>query len=238
MNSAHHDSAETWAEWISAVEEATCDEYRRNPKRIVSDHGQEASATGDYAGRELLELLQNAGDAASEAGIAGRVHIELTEVGLLIGNTGVPFSRNGVESLRLPHLSPKRRAKFVGNKGLGFRAVLNWSRFPCILSGTLHLTYSFRFVQQKQNELLSGGGEIAAIIKKELQSTDSLLLPLLAFPACPRDQNLEPLLDSAEQRFLYHRALELGSGHGASSDKIASKEVTLDDSSAPSMAKR
>lgn len=203
------DSAETWSDWIAAEEEATCEEYRRNPRRLISDAGQEASATNDYAGRELLELLQNAGDAATDAGIEGRVRIELTETGLLVANTGKPFSRDGVASLRVAHLSPKRRAKFVGNKGLGFRAVLNWSRFPCILSGNLQLAYSFKFARQKQDDLVTGGGDVAQVILQELRTQESLLLPLLAFPVCPRDQNLEPLFDSEEQRLLFLSARKI-----------------------------
>ena len=111
---------------------ATADEYFRNPKRLLADHGTEQSITRDYVGREILELLQNANDAAIEAGQLGRVRIELHPEGLLVANTGQPFSRDGVDSLRLAHLSPKRarRAQLVGHKGLGFRAVLNWARFP------------------------------------------------------------------------------------------------------------
>jgi hypothetical protein len=45
---------------------------------------------------------------------------------LITANTGAPFSKAGVPSFRFPHTSPKsgENPQMVGNKGLGFRAVL------------------------------------------------------------------------------------------------------------------
>jgi len=205
------DSPATWAAWIRDQETATADEYRRNPKRLLADHATEDSITHDYVGREILELLQNANDAAIEAEALGRVRIELRSEGLLVANTGEPFSRDGVDSLRLAHLSPKRhrRAKLVGHKGLGFRAVLNWAGFPFILSGGLVLGYSSRFARDKQNWLRGRSTKLAATIEAETRGRDTLVLPLLAFPACPPDGELTPLLETDAQRALYTRGVEL-----------------------------
>ena len=88
----------TWASWIAQQEAETGEEYLRNPKRLLSDHRSEASVSADYVGREILELLQNAADAATEVQTHGCVHIELGATGLLVANTGAPFTRAGVDS--------------------------------------------------------------------------------------------------------------------------------------------
>ena len=51
------DTPAIWASWMNEQEAATADEYRRNPKRLLADHGSEESITRDYVGREILELL-------------------------------------------------------------------------------------------------------------------------------------------------------------------------------------
>ena len=94
-------SSTAWAAWIAEQEAVTGAEYCRNPKRLLSDHRAEASVSADYVGREILELLQNAADAATEVQTHGCVHVELNAFGLLVANTGAPFTRAGVDSLRL-----------------------------------------------------------------------------------------------------------------------------------------
>src|SRR5207302_131182 len=121
------DSPGTWASWLAEQEAITSEEYCRNPKRLLADHGNETSATRDYVGREVLELLQNANDAAIEAGVQGRVRVELHPGGLLVANTGAVSTREGVDSLRLAHLSPKR-ARYARARALkeshGFDTVI------------------------------------------------------------------------------------------------------------------
>ena len=144
-----------WHDWLSEQERISFNEYQQRPNRLVSDFNGEKTFVNDYIGREILELLQNANDAAAKAGKRGRVHFELLPSGLIAANTGAPFSKAGVASLCLPHTSPKpaEGPQMVGNKGLGFRAVLNWTRFPIILSADLAIVFSARVANQKQAEL-------------------------------------------------------------------------------------
>lgn len=67
------------------------------------------------------------------------MRIELSTARLIVANEGAPFIRDGVASLKLANFRPKRTRKrqMVGNKGLGFRAVLNWTRTPLVLSDGL-----------------------------------------------------------------------------------------------------
>ena len=69
-------------------EHISFDEYQRRPNRLVSDFNGEKTFVTDYIGREILELLQNANDAAAKAGKRGNVHFELLPAGLIAANTG------------------------------------------------------------------------------------------------------------------------------------------------------
>ena len=132
-----------------------------------------------------LELLQNASDAAHELHEPGFVRIELNEFGLIVANTGKPFSINGVGSLQTSHLSPKRhkRTSNIGNKGLGFRSVMNWSRRPIILSGALRIAYSLEEAEKKLTQLVQENEAVAEILQNESSGKSSLICPVLPFPA-------------------------------------------------------
>ncbi|MEI6035211.1 MAG: DUF3883 domain-containing protein [Verrucomicrobiae bacterium] len=131
-----------WRSWLIEETGRFLRVYEQDPRRIASDRGAERSASTAYHGREILELLQNANDAAAENGTNSHVRIELSPSGLVVANTGRPFQAGGITSLMLAHLSTKSRDSLViGNKGLGFRAVLNWTQRPIVLSGALALGF-------------------------------------------------------------------------------------------------
>src|SRR2546429_1024686 len=94
-----------WHAWLLSQAESNRAVYRQKPSLLIADHLRERAITQDYEGREILELLQNANDAAAEARIAGKVLIELSKDGLLVANSGAPFSAQGIESLQTDHLS-------------------------------------------------------------------------------------------------------------------------------------
>ena len=107
-----------------------------NYRTIASLDGQIAQA---YRGRCIQELLQNAHDAFTNAppGDSRRISFvlrTLPEPVLLIGNSGEPFLLNNFEGLCQLGQSPKDPNESVGNKGLGFRSVLEVSAFPEIWS--------------------------------------------------------------------------------------------------------
>lgn len=66
--------------------------YRAEPNRMLSDFNRERELIGEYNGRQLLEMLQNADDQGSK-----RVLIEWDEATrrLAISNEGAPFSAQG-----------------------------------------------------------------------------------------------------------------------------------------------
>lgn len=201
-----------WQVWLASRRELTCQVYTIKPEQLVADYRREHAITRDYEGREILELLQNASDAARTANEPGRVYIELSSAGLVVANTGEPFTRGGLMSLQTADLSPKRDRKrsLIGNKGLGFRSILNWSRQPIILSGSLQLAYSSTHAATVIEELASRAPEIAKAIEKEV-SAGNRPVPLLPFPMWL--ENLVVSMDSNTHALLERCQLLRNSGY-------------------------
>lgn len=128
--------------------------YFIDPNRILQDYRKETAEIEGYHGRELLELLQNAVDEL-ESATKRFVCIELTGKTLRFSNNGNMFSEDGIISLMYSNLSPKHKAhKYIGNKGTGFRSVLNWANRVRIYSGDLSIEFSSECAEEFLSELL------------------------------------------------------------------------------------
>ncbi len=108
----------------------------QNYRTLASLSGQVAQ---EYRGRCVLELLQNAHDALLKAGPTDPRQISFIlhtfpEPVLLIANSGIPFRRDDFEGICQLGQSPKDPNESVGNKGLGFRSVLEVCTCPEIWS--------------------------------------------------------------------------------------------------------
>ena len=96
--------------------------------------------THQYRGRTAIELLQNAHDALRRGadGGAGRVAFCLADEGdhgaLYVANDGRPVQEREAAALAEIGLSSKDPATDVGNKGLGFRSVLDVTDRPAVYS--------------------------------------------------------------------------------------------------------
>ncbi|MFB6721245.1 sacsin N-terminal ATP-binding-like domain-containing protein [Kribbella sp. NPDC056345] len=115
------------------------------PVRFREDaNAEEDLALGGYVDRLVVELAQNAADAALRAGVPGRVLFEFRGNTLVVANTGTPLSAEGVESLATLRASAKRDSdeSAVGRFGVGFAAVLAVSDEPVILSRTGGVRFS------------------------------------------------------------------------------------------------
>jgi len=100
-----------------------------------------------------------------------------------------------VKSLRLPDFSPKTgRRQFIGCKGLGFRAVLNWSHSPIILSGSLRLAYAEEAALRQQERMCLDSPAVRRLVETELAGSQLRAVPILAFPAFTENS----FLDSAQ----------------------------------------
>jgi hypothetical protein len=137
------------------------------PRYVTAAFNREKAHKEDYHGRELLELLQNADDHGPK-GRTGKILISVSKAGLCFANTGLPFPVEGVQSLVVPNQSSKAldRTKYIGNKGLGFRSVLNWTNAPFVLSGNMRLGFDRKRSIQWIEELCTEHPALEAQIKK------------------------------------------------------------------------
>lgn len=119
------------------------DAWGAGPARFREDaNAEEDLALGGYRDRLVVELAQNAADAAHRGGVTGRLRLTLHPASpdapalLAAANTGAPLDATGVESLSTLRASAKRSeldTAAVGRFGVGFAAVLAVSDEPAVL---------------------------------------------------------------------------------------------------------
>lgn len=102
-----------------------------------------------YHGRFLIELIQNGHDALSEErGAKSRILVrydpEDSQHGsLLVANDGLPFTSSNFERISQLGQSDKDPQKSIGNKGIGFRSVLEIAEAPEIYSRSVSSSAEF-----------------------------------------------------------------------------------------------
>lgn len=152
----------------------------KSHSRITSDYRNEKALTDAYNGRQLLEMLQNADDAQTD-----KVLLNLnTENNILtIANNGTPFDIKGLGSLMLANNSPKNKRDFIGNKGLGFRSILNWVDVVKIKTKVCVLEFSKEIARKQFEQLIPNIVTRQQIInnEKDLPHGD-LPIAILAIP--------------------------------------------------------
>ncbi|QFZ75698.1 molecular chaperone Hsp90 [Streptomyces fagopyri] len=112
------------------------DAWATSPARFREDaNAEEDLVLGGYRDRLLVELAQNAADAAARAGVPGRLRLTLRDGVLVAANTGAPLDATGVESLSTLRASAKRDAHdtAVGRFGVGFAAVVAVTDEPAVV---------------------------------------------------------------------------------------------------------
>jgi hypothetical protein len=114
------------------------DTWRQSPARFRADANVEDDlALTGYRDRVVVELAQNAADAATRAGVAGRLVLSLDDTTLTASNTGAPLDAAGVESIAVARASAKLdQVGTIGRFGVGFAAVLAVSDEPSIASAS------------------------------------------------------------------------------------------------------
>jgi hypothetical protein len=121
------------------------DAWAASPSRFREDaNAEEDYALGGYRDRVVVELAQNAADAAIRGGVPGRLWLTLRDGMLTAANTGAPLDAAGVEALSTLRASSKRATAgdgagngadgTVGRFGVGFAAVVAVSDAPRIRS--------------------------------------------------------------------------------------------------------
>ncbi|WP_081842318.1 DUF3883 domain-containing protein [Actinomadura welshii] len=122
-----------------------------------------------YTGRYPFELLQNANDAARDAGKRGRAQFLLTETALIVADNGFGFGDEQVDAICSLGRSSKGPGEAVGHKGLGFKSVGEITDHPQITSARA----SFQFSSDRTRK------EVSAILGR---LPDEQKLPVYAFP--------------------------------------------------------
>ncbi|TDD48016.1 hypothetical protein E1286_16395 [Nonomuraea terrae] len=108
--------------------------WTASPARFREDaNAEEDFALGGYRDRLIVELAQNAADAALRAGVPGVLRLTLRGDMLTAANTGAPLDATGVESLSTLRASGKRdESGAAGRFGVGFAAVVSVCDAPSI----------------------------------------------------------------------------------------------------------
>ena len=139
------------------------DAWRDSPARFRADANltDDVSLVG-YRDRVIVELAQNAADAATRAGVPGRLLVELRDDLLMVANTGAPLTSDGVESIAVSRASAKRgQDGAIGRFGVGFGAVLSVSDAPLIQSTTGAVSWSLAAARDAVDAVPELRGEAA-----------------------------------------------------------------------------
>jgi hypothetical protein len=143
------------------------DAWAASPSRFREDaNAEEDYALGGYRDRVVVELAQNAADAAVRGGAPGRLRLTLRDGVLTALNTGAPLDAAGVEALSTLRASSKRGdaagGGTVGRFGVGFAAVVAVSDCPRIRSTTGAVGWSRTRTRELAEAIPALAGEIQA----------------------------------------------------------------------------
>ncbi|CCK76627.1 conserved hypothetical protein [Oleispira antarctica RB-8] len=181
---------------VQMSKQENIDIYETSHNRITADFRMEKSTTESYNGRQILELLQNCDDAllnaiSSEKRIVD-IKIDTKNNLLSISNFGEAFSAEGVSSLLLANSSNKGR-EFIGNKGLGFRSILNWAKKVTINSHDCKIHFSKSIIKEYFEKIVSSQNEREALIHKDKDklSRDEVPMAVLSMPKIEEDPDHE-----------------------------------------------
>lgn len=185
------------------------DAWATSPARFREDaNAEEDLALGGYRDRLVVELAQNAADAAARAGVPGRLRLTLREGVLVAANTGAPLDATGVESLSTLRASAKRdtdqaagRAT-VGRFGVGFAAVLSVTDEPAVVGRHGGVRWSLAEARELAGDTARHSPGLGDEIRRRDGHVPLLRLPFAAEGTAPESYDtavILPLRDAAAQ---------------------------------------
>lgn len=156
----------------------------KTKRNLTERWNLENARAKDYHGRELLELLQNVDDAyeelcqqdSSKRGGEVEAFIEYTGNILRVQNNGTTFNEDSINRLCQGGVSGKKKY-YIGNKGIGFRSVLNWASEIRLYSGEYAIRFSEEYAEKQLDKIKENSN-----IQKELEEEPSLKFPILYAP--------------------------------------------------------
>lgn len=151
----------------------------KDPQLMFSAFKTESDTNKGYNGRQVLELFQNCDDEDSPEVL---IKIDKERKVFSISNIGTPFSEKGYNSLFYASLSSKVSGKFIGNKGLGFRSIINWANEINIYSNGICLKYAPHFIENAFHQLHPSKEDRLALLQERGLVNSVIPLPLLSYP--------------------------------------------------------
>ncbi|MFJ6849148.1 sacsin N-terminal ATP-binding-like domain-containing protein [Streptomyces sp. NPDC091271] len=170
------------------------DAWGAGPARFREDaNAEEDLALGGYRDRLVVELAQNAADAAARAGVPGRLRLTLHEADgdssavLAAANNGAPLDATGVESLSTLRASAKREGheSSVGRFGVGFAAVLAVSDEPAVIGRHGGVRWSLAEARDLARQAAVGSPGLGDELRRRDGHVPLLRLPLPAEGTAP-----------------------------------------------------
>lgn len=167
-----------------------------NSSRIRQDKKIELDMKQEYSGRELYEMIQNADDEGSP-----KIELVLTNDNYFhIKNWGDrPFTEGGLLSIMRSFLSTKTKESYknatvrpIGNKGLGFRSLLNWSDKITIHSNGVQCSFSEEIAKSEWKTIKDEGLRQGILTQNDVndfegEHPNNLPLPILSIPRIDDD---------------------------------------------------
>ncbi|MFK4065862.1 sacsin N-terminal ATP-binding-like domain-containing protein [Streptomyces sp. NPDC029674] len=190
------------------------DAWAAAPARFREDaNAEEDLALGGYRDRLVVELAQNASDAAARAGMPGRLALTLRGGVLAAANTGAPLDAAGVESLSTLRASAKREtgagpantagpAASIGRFGVGFAAVLAVSDEPAVVGRTGGVRWSLTEARELAAETARFSPGLGDEVRRRDGHVPLLRLPFAAEGTAPAGYDtvvILPLRDAAAE---------------------------------------
>ncbi|HEY6796705.1 MAG TPA: hypothetical protein VI248_18685 [Kineosporiaceae bacterium] len=200
------------------VRERVLTAWAAAPVRFREDaNAEEDHALGSYRDRLIVELAQNAADAAQQAGVPGHLLLALRELDgravLVAANTGAPLTGEGVLGLATLRASAKRDDATVGRFGVGFSAVLAVTDEPAVISRA----GGVRFSAADTRALVAGAAAHSRALADELARRDGhvpvLRLPFPAYGMPPAGYDtavLLPLRDAVAEDIVARLLTDVG----------------------------
>lgn len=180
-----HDTENRTKEFIENIDREFIEKHIKLQiaEELIFINNVEKTNVNDYHGREILELLQNADDAFQKSINSnnkpkGELNVSIVYKNnvLSISNTGTSFDEDGIIAIIQSHNSPKK-GKYIGNKGTGFRSILNWADKVRIFSGEYNLEFSKEIAQEVFDEIKE-----SEQVQKQLKKKPDLYVPMLSVP--------------------------------------------------------
>lgn len=181
------------------------DAWATSPARFREDaNAEEDLVLGGYRDRLVVELAQNAADAAARAGVPGRLRLTLRDGVLVAANTGAPLDATGVESLSTLRASAKRDATdtAVGRFGVGFAAVLAVTDEPAVVGRHGGVRWSLAEARELASETARHSPGLGDEIRRRDGHVPLLRLPFAAEGTAPDPYDtavILPLRDPAAE---------------------------------------